>query len=218
MFETGPRFSIIAVHYQGVNSHDVFCRGMESLMSQTFKDFEVLTYHDGPLLDPHLPMPVPIICTERRHNDWGHSLRDQGIRESTGQYIIHFNADNILYPQALEEIAKEIERPPRIFDTQGQPLDTNDIIIFPVIMMGLLKFRNKTMQWKKGKPAFYLILTGNPPIVQNIDCMQLVMKRELWLREGGWYDKRELGDGFMYQSFTQKYGYRHVGPILGEHH
>jgi hypothetical protein len=53
--------------------------------------------------------------------------------------------------------------------------------------------------------------------VRNIDCMQLVMKRELWLAEGGWRDKSERGDGEMYQQFTQKYGYRQVGPVLGEH-
>jgi len=61
-----------------------------------------------------------------------------------------------------------------------------------------------------------VILTGIPPVVQNIDCMQLVMKRQLWLTEGGWYDKRELGDAYMYQQFAQKYGYRLVGPVLGE--
>jgi hypothetical protein len=127
------------------------------------------------------------------------------------------NADNILYPDALEEIAKEIARPPRLYDPQGQPLDTDDIIIYPVRMFGLQRFRGHTVQFKGG-PAFYLILTGTPPVVQNIDCMQLVMKRELWLREGGWCDKRELSDGYMYQKFAQKYGYRSVGPVLGEHH
>jgi Glycosyl transferase family 2 len=212
-----PLFSIVVVHYQGVNSHEVFCRGMASLKAQTFQDYEILAYHDGPLLDDSMRMPVPVICTDRRYNDWGHSLRDRGIREASGQYILHFSADNILYPNALEEIAKEIYRAPRLFDQQTkQPLDTNDIIIFPVIMVGLHKFRDITLQFKNDS-SFFLILTGTPPVVQNIDCMQLVMKRELWLREGGWHDKRQWGDGYMYQEFTQKYGYRTVGPVLGEH-
>jgi hypothetical protein len=212
-----PLFSIIVVHFQGSVPHDFFCRAIASLQAQTFRDFEILAYHDGPLVDPNVRWPVPITCTERRYHDWGHSLRDLGIRAATGDYIIHLNADNVLYPDALDEIAKEIARPPRLFDPQGQPLDTDDIIIFPVRMYGLQKIREHTVVFKGG-PPFYLILTGIPPVPQNIDCMQLVMKRELWLREGGWYDKREVGDGFMYQQFTQKYGYRTVGPVLGEHY
>src|SRR5262249_50343118 len=142
---------------------------------------------------------------------------DLGIRAATGDYIVHTNADNVFYPNALEEIAREIARAPRLYDTQGAALDTNDIIIFPVRMMGLVKFREHTIQFK-GEPPFYVILTGTPPIAQYIDCMQFVMKRELWLREGGWYDKREMGDGHMYQKFGWKYGYRTVGPVLGEHY
>ena len=211
-----PLFSIVMVHYQGVNSHDVFMRGYRSLAAQTFKDFELLCYHDGPLLNPTVEFPLPVTCTERRHNDWGHSLRDLGIRAAKGEYILHFNADNILYPEALQTIAEEIERPCRVLDETRRPVDTNDIVIFPIKMWNLIKFRDLTFQ-AKGPPAFYLVLTGIPPVVQYIDCMQLVMKRELWLAEGGWRDKREVGDGYMYQDFVSKYGHRYVGPILGEH-
>ncbi|MBV8805838.1 MAG: glycosyltransferase [Sinobacteraceae bacterium] len=211
-----PLFSIVVVHYQGVNPHDIFMRGYESIARQKFKGFELLCYHDGPLLDTSVKFPVDMHCTSRRHGDWGHSLRDLGIRKAQGEYILHFNADNILYPDALEKIAEEITRPPRLYDQVGHPLDTNDIVIFPIKMWNLIKFRNITRQLK-GPPKHYIVLTGIPPVLQYIDCMQLVMKRSLWLAEGGWHDKRELGDGYMYQQFAAKYGYRTVGPILGEH-
>ena len=212
-----PLFTVVVVHYQGVNSQEVFLRGIASLQAQTLQDFEIVCYHDGPLLDPTMDFPVPIIASEQRHNDWGHSLRDRGIREASGDYILHFNADNVLFPNALEEIAKEIARPPRLFDRQRQPLDSNDIIIFPIQMWGLVKFREFTVQMK-GKRDFYLTMTGMPPQQLNIDCMQLVMKRELWLAEGGWHDKREASDGIMYEEFAAKYGYRVVGPVLGAHY
>jgi hypothetical protein len=211
-----PMFSIVMVHFQGVNSHDVFIRGYESVAGQSFRDFEILCYHDGPLLDRTVRFPLQVTCTLQRYNDWGHSLRDLGIRAANGDYILHFNADNVLHTDALDEIAREIRRAPRLFDQGGRALDTDDIIIFPIKMWNLIKFRNLTWQLK-GAPAFYTILTGIPPLLQYIDCMQLVMKRSLWLAEGGWYDKRELGDGYMYQAFAAKYGYRTVGPVLGEH-
>lgn len=211
-----PLFSIVVVHYQGVNSHEVFLRGIRSLQEQTFTDFEILCYHDGPLIDPGVDFPVQVRCTDQRHNDWGHSLRDRGIREASGDYILHFNADNVLFPDALEQIAAEIRRPPRLFDNRRQPLDTDDIVIFPIRMWGLIKFREHTVQLK-GRSDFYFTLTGIPVTPGNVDCMQLVMKRSLWLEEGGWHDKREWSDGIMYQEFAAKYGYRVVGPVLGEH-
>ena len=212
-----PLFSIIVVHYQGTIPHAIFSRGIASLQAQTFKDFEIIAYHDGPLTDAASVMTVPVRCSEYRFNDFGHSLRDRGIREATGDYILHFNADNILYPHALTEIAKEIHRPPRLQDEQKRILDPADIIIFPIAMVGLQRVNGRVIQFK-GSPPFFSILTGNPPIVQNIDCMQLVMKRSLWLAEGGWADKRELSDGYQYERFAKKYGYREVGPICGEHH
>jgi hypothetical protein len=210
-------FSIVVAHYQGQESHEVFCRGVNSLLAQTFRDFEILCYHDGPFLDLSRQYPIPIICTEKRHNDWGHSLQNLGIHAARGDYILCFAADNILYPNALEMIAREIQRPHRVLDLEGRGLDTNDVIIFPIIMHGLVKFRGLTHQVKENQQNFYTILTGLPPIVHNIDAMQLVMKRELWLKEGGWHVHGETSDGIMYQKFAEKYGYRNVGPILGEH-
>ena len=212
-----PLFSIIVVHYQGTVPHEIFLRGVGSLLEQRFKSHEILCYHDGPLLQPDVASPVPIRATERRFNDFGHSLRDIGIRAASGDYIVHFNADNVLYPDALERIAAEITRPPRVIKPDGTPLDANNIIIFPIKMFGLVRVWPHVAQYKAAADWFE-ILNGNPPVLRNIDCMQLVMRRRLWLDEGGWYDKSELGDGQMYEKFAQKYGYRTVGGVLGEHH
>ena len=211
-----PLFSIIVVHYQGTISREVYLRGIHSVLSQTFTDFEVLVYHDGPLQDPEAPTPVPIRCTETRHNDWGHSLRDRGIREAIGDYILHFNADNLLYPHALELIAAEIRRPGRIFNERDEAVDTDNIVVFPIILNDHQRYMH-TMARLPGSD-FKVIITGNPPLYSYIDCMQLVMKRSLWLAEGGWYDKREQSDGVMYERFATKHGYRAVAAILGEHY
>ena len=213
-----PLFSIIVVHYQGTVSRETFARGIASLQNQTFTDFEILCYHDGPLLDAEAPRPVPIRATERRFNDFGHSLRDIGIHEARGEYIVHFNADNVLYPFALETIAAEIRRPSRLFDRNtGCALDTDNIIIFPIVMKDMQQFGNMRVDMPGGSGCG-MIFTGNPPIGGFIDCMQLVMKRELWLAEGGWSDKRPCGDGAMYERFAKKYGYRAGDVVLGEHH
>jgi hypothetical protein len=142
---------------------------------------------------------------------------------ASGEYIVHFNADNILYPNALEEIASQIRRPPIPPYVNGTlhpiELDRNDIVIFPVKAFGLRRVLGWYCEQRpRGEATYYEILSGNPPTFGNIDAMQLVMRRRLWLAEGGWYDKSERSDGVMYPKFCRKYGYRTVGPVLGEHH
>lgn len=212
-----PRFSIIVVHYQGVNTHDVYLRGIASLLAQTFADREILCYHDGPLLDAAVESPVPIRCTPRRANDYGHTLRDLGIREASGEYILHFNADNVLYPDALEAIDAELRRPPRLRDIANRVHDTDNIVIFPVLMHDHQQHLDRVIRLPKGSGAA-MIMTGNPPAFGTIDCMQMVMRRSLWLKEGGWSDRRPAGDGHMYPRFAAKYGYRTVSRVLGEHY
>jgi len=154
---------------------------------------------------------------EKNCADWGHSLRDRGIKEAKGDYILTFNSDNVLYPNALEEISKAIDRPPRLFHgPQNQVLDNNNIIVFAIWAHGLQRFGDYLQRFLKN-PEYQLLLTGNPPRALYIDAMQFVMRRELWLAEGGWYDKSNCGDGIMYQKFAAKYGYRSIETVLGEH-
>lgn len=211
-----PRFSILVAYHQGSVSYPEYLRGIESVLGQTCQDFEVLAYHDGPLLDDTLDFRVPLKVTDRQYADWGNSLRDLGLKEAKGEYVVHFNVDNYLYPNALEEIGKEIDRQPRLFSPDGTALDTNDIIIYPIIYRGW-QVNSGVAYLRKDHPEIFTIFTGVPPVPGNIDSMQLVMRRDLWLAEGGYYDKSPNGDGIMYERFTKKYGYRTVGPPLGEH-
>jgi len=207
-----PMFSIILVHDQKTTSHNVYLRGLKSLGNQTFRDFEVLQYHDGPLLDDTVVFPDPIVCSDKRYDDWGHSLRNIGIRDAKGDYLLHFDSSGILYPNALEDIVREINRPFRFTDDNGFPDDPPDIIIFSVKRWGMIKFRKITCQ-VLGNPDFYLIIDGNTFCLDN---MQTVMRRELWLAEGGWRDKRQYGHGYMIEEFAKKYGYRQIADVLGE--
>ena len=199
-----PRFSIIVPHYDGVISDEMFLEGMKSLSESTYKDFEVRIYHDGPTSRP-LPdvdqfgFEYSFIETKTRYNDWGHSLRDLGIREAKGKYILHFNPNNILYPDVLEGIST---------------LD-DDIIICPIILEGTVR-TNKGML-RTHNPQHKVLMDAYPPVHQNIDAMQLVMKTDLWRKFGGWYDKSEQADGLMYQQFCQKALARYSHHVIGLH-
>lgn len=215
-----PRYSVIVPHYDLTISDEHLLRALDCLHTQTFRDFEVILLHDGP---PSRPLPVSdqydligdVVITDRRHNDWGHTLRDLGMRRARGDYILHLNPDNVLYPFALADIEEVLREP---FDPKMPRKAINDgsIAVFPVLMRGMRC--NGRVAWRdKEHTERFLILSGWPALPGCIDCMQMVMLRSLWLSYGGWYDKSQDSDGKMYSRFIQEHGASYVGRILGEH-
>ena len=254
--KNNPLFSIIIPHYQPSVTEEEFRRCMKSLEDQTDKDFEVLLYHDGPLTDPDAvkDSPYPVQATKKRIGDYGHSLRDFGIRQAKGEWIIHLNADGVLYPNAIEVLKEQIkfwEEEFRVKPTAPPVLNFHpisgkagfippaklawikrpNIFVFSILLIGRFSFGHSILE-ATGRKAqnrlFYSedsaskkvshIMSGYPAVPTNIDCMQLVMRRDLWLKENGWHDKSENSDSTMYPQFVMKYGATYIPEILGEHH
>jgi hypothetical protein len=142
-----------------------------------------------------------------RSNDWGHSNRDRGISEATGDYVIHVNSDNVLYPGVLRSLNELIIREDPV------------IVIMPIKMMGLkYDSANRMIYYDEKRDYSTYILFHGEPMYGMIDCMQLVMKTSVWREEGGWRDKRADGDGYMYPVFMDKYGFVKIGMVCGEHY
>jgi hypothetical protein len=222
MTATAPRFSIIVPHYDGSISDELLVRGMRCLAKQTFGDFEILLYHDGP---PTRPLPdlgfisprlAAVKMSAVRFNDWGHSLRDQGIREARGDYILHFNPDNLLYPNALAMLEAASRAPVR--ETEDLRMRENpDVLVFAILMRGV-QTNGRIGPWRdRNATSRFLIYTGLPPIFGAIDCLQVVIKRDIWLELGGWYDRREASDGYIYPKLIAERGARYIPEVLGEH-
>lgn len=193
-------FSIIVPHYQGTQTDSELDRCVRSIQQQKSDLYELLLYHDGPLLRE---CDYPITETATRHNDWGHSLRDQGMREAKGEYIIHVNADNILYPDVLDKLANVIEK------SGHEP-----IYILELVMNGGRIQDGKMV--RDGTKNALAVLPGIPK-VGSIDAMQLVMKRDFWKAYGYWYDKSISSDGNMYERFCKDHKPVFVKLLMGEH-
>lgn len=198
----GPLYSVVIPFYQGVNTDFELERCIGSLGEQNPLLYETLLIHDGILLRD---CPYPIKTTPKRFNDWGHSLRDIGIKDATGEYIVHVNADNMLYPEILDDLAKVIEQ------TEHQP-----IYILPLVMNGTRLEDGKLVRDPKSDKKTKVILVGSPK-AGAIDAMQLIMKRELWNEYGGWYDKSRDSDGVMYERFARDHPPIFVKLLMGEH-
>jgi Glycosyl transferase family 2 len=185
------------------------------------------------------------IETPERIGDWGHTARDLGIRAARGRWIIHTNADNIFYPNliaVLKEMATETQ--PWAFSLMpaSYPLglrhlvrwldrrwDTGlqvprhymssdpQILVYGIVMRGMVAMSHHTTRVPETSSRQGVVFGGIPVRHGGTDCMQLVMRRDLWLAEGGWHDRSMDSDGMMYPEFARKYRVLPVPALLGEH-
>lgn len=215
------KFSIvIPYYYESARSAEINSL-LDSLENQTFKNFEVILIHDGPnpevesiLLDKSFKLSYEETST--RHNDWGHSLRDIGISQAKGEYLIMLNCDNKLYDFALEELNRLSEEPIKLKDIAWW--ESKDILIYPIYLRGQTSQGSYLLRDKSLAGEVDMILTGYPVQVNCIDCMQLVMKKIRWDYYGGWKDKSFAADGNMYPRFVREnLGAIYSSKILGEH-
>lgn len=198
------RFSIIATDYEPYVPRNRMMQGLKSLSDQTFKDFELIIVHDGPKPsgpEEYEPTGVQfkyletdkhygVYGTEQFYGGygWGHHSRDLGIKQAIGEYIINFNIDNILYPNALEEIDKTLKQ------TKAECL------VFAC----------------KHEKFHIEYFSGIPPVMGKVDMLQCVVSKQAWDSVGGWYRYDHSADGYIFQELVQKYGYVHIPEVLGE--
>lgn len=229
-----PFITLIVPDYAGAVSAARRQACLESLQRSSWRDFEVLWYHDGPA-PAELSEQMAAVqaadsrfrfhCTPERFNDWGHSLRDLGIKQARGDYLLHLNADNVLYPQALATLYAYSKRTERVIKGKGREgrvvkhLINPQVLIYAIRLMGCINvFGGLGHLRRPGEEAQeQLILPGWPPRPFMIDAMQLVATRDIWLEAGGWHDKSETSDGRLLAAIANKWGYLVIPEVLGEH-
>lgn len=197
-----PKFTIVATDAESHVPRDKMKQGIKSILNQTFIDYELLVIHDGPRskeFELELPENARLIETEQFYGiygleefyagyGWGHHSRDLGIKEAAGEYILHFNIDNILYPHALQTISDTINK------TRA------DVVIYACT------------HEKFGVKYF----SGIPPVMGKIDLLQCVASKKAWESIGGWHRYDHSADGFLFEEIIARYGYTHIPEVLGE--
>ena len=197
-----PKFTIVATDAENHVPRDRMKQGIRSILNQTFTDYELLIIHDGPRskeFELDLPENARLIETEKFYGiygleefyagyGWGHHSRDLGIKEAEGEYILHFNIDNILYPHALQTISDKIDK------TKA------NVVIYACT------------HEKFGVKYF----SGIPPVMGKVDLLQGVVSKNPWESIGGWYRYDHSSDGYLLEEIVTKYGYVHIPEVLGE--
>ena len=197
-----PKFTIIATDAENHVPRNRMKQGVRSILNQTFTDYELLIVHDGPRskeFELDLPDNARLIETDQFYGiygleefyagyGWGHHSRDLGIKEAEGEYILHFNIDNTLYPHALQTISDVIDK------TKAE------VVIYACT------------HEKFGVKYF----SGVPPVMGKVDLLQCVASKKAWQSIGGWHRYDHSADGFLFEEIISRYEYTHIPEVLGE--
>jgi hypothetical protein len=205
-----PKFSILATDYDKHVPREGMKRGLESVSAQSIDDFELIICHDGPKEKTYeeegidfksLGLDPIIMQTDKRYNDWGHTSRDEMLRIAKGDWIVHFNIDNIMYPFCLEMVSNKIDETKDRLRASNKDSDRFSVIFY-------------IKHWKIFKNGG--ILKGIPPKLMNTDLLQMVISKKIWEDMGYWYNKNERADGIIYEEIGKKYPWVTLPELLGE--
>lgn len=106
-----PAISVIMPAY---NSEKFIGESLESLVSQTFRDFEVIAVDDGSedstgKIIAHYSAEYPFIKSLKKANGGVSSARNAGLEAAKGKYIAFLDSDDTFSPETLGELYKTAE-------------------------------------------------------------------------------------------------------------
>ena len=98
-----PTVSIIMATY---NQADFIEKSVQSVLDQTFKDYELIVINDGSTDNTGVLFQEKIKSDKIRYcyqeNKGAASARNKGLRLATGEYVVFLDSDDLLYPEYLE--------------------------------------------------------------------------------------------------------------------
>lgn len=105
-----PFFTIIVPSY---NRAELILKTINSVLDQTFNDFELIVVDDGSTDDTD--NVVKVITDKRffyykKQNGERGATRNFGIRKAKGQYITFIDSDDLMYPHALQNAWDAIDK------------------------------------------------------------------------------------------------------------
>ena len=175
------KIHVIAVAYEKFD----FCKTfVQSMLNQSKKDWILTVIHDGPnkefdqIMGSYkkiLPNNINFENTSKRYNDYGHSLREMGLKNILGDYVLLTNADNYFVPGAIEVL----------IDTIIKANDNIDVVIFNFVASHH-NYINFNTSYKR----------------HFIDISSAIVKKEL-AEKAGFADKSYDGDATYFEKVAK---------------
>jgi glycosyltransferase involved in cell wall biosynthesis len=143
-----PLFSVvIPVH----NDPGHYPEAIESVLSQTFTDFELLVVDDGSDSPVVVPGDKRIKLLRNSAPAGPAAARNRGIDAATGEHIAFLDSDDLFLPQRLEHIATTVDHADLVVIGESgsetpQPLDLDRVLRRTTPHLGSLSIRRACLE------------------------------------------------------------------------
>lgn len=175
-----PKFSIVIPVY---NVEKYIGKCLESVKSQTFKDYEVIIVNDG-TQDDSMKIAVKYPFTIINQENQGLSVaRNRGVKEASGDYLIFLDSDDYWEKDLLKELTKSIKNDPDLVRFQIKQIDENN---------NSVDYKEKGFRGLSGEAAFNKIVKFH--FVEN--AWAYCIKRKYWLK-----NKFQFAEGKFHEDF-----------------
>lgn len=175
-----PKFSIIVPVY---NVEKYIKKCLDSILNQTFKDYEVIVVNDG-TRDNSIELikdyPIKLI---NQKNQGLSVARNTGVKHAKGEYLIFIDSDDWIEKDLLKEINKSLKNSPDLVRFQIQKVFEDSTI---------KKYHEEPFNGKSGEEAFSLI--SNYHFVEN--AWAYAIKKAYYLKENFNFEKGTVHEDF----------------------
>ena len=162
-----PKFSIIVPVY---NTEKYLKRCLDSIKSQSFKDYEVIIVNDGSTDNSSDIISKYSYKVINQENQGLSMARNNGVKASIGDYLIFLDSDDYIEKDLLKEINKSLSNNPDLVRYQIKEVFDNEDNI---------NYEETPFDNKNGVDAFKFIT--NYHFVEN--AWAYAIKREFYLKE-----------------------------------
>jgi len=207
-----PLVSIVCLSYNHVN---YVADAIESVLNQTFKDFELILIDDAStdgtqeVLKDFISRNPHIKCSLIKQNIGNCKAFNLGLQVSEGKYIIDLSADDILLPSRLEDQVAAFET----LDDSYAMCFTDAIYIDEKSNILKNHYRRDNEGVLREK-----VPTGNvykDVIERHFICTPTMMMRTDYLKEMGGYDENLNYEDFDYWIRTAcNYKFHYLNKVL----
>ena len=183
-------FEVIAVAYKRFGELKVF---VQSWINQTEKNWKLHVIHDGESKNfikimeefrNNNPEQISFQCTDIRYNDYGHSLREMGLKNATGDYVLLTNADNYYIPETVKFLNVEIDK---------AESDKPDVLMFDMVHSHKNPGKQKKPSYSYFKVSFQR---------KYIDMGAAIVSTEL-AQKAGFDDKSYAADASYFEAVSK---------------
>lgn len=202
-----PKVSVIIPTY---NRARLIPEAIESVLAQSFRDFEIIVVDDGSTDNTAQVVSGLPVKYLRQENQGAPAARNKGLKVAQGEYLTFLDSDDILMEDALGKRVEVLDRHPEVGFSYGRAylMDEKGHIF------GMTRSRSRHSYVREGREEIGELIFGN-----HIPCPTVMVRRSC-LEEVGAFnaDLRTSSEDFeLWVRLAKRYGVAYIAQPLAKY-